>query len=195
MIHLVHDMARVKTFDEESIVERAMHLFWEKGYESTSMIDLTEHLGIGKGSFYSTFKSKENLFVRCIEKYTDLNFPFLDRALENESDFKAGVRVLLENYVDGLLKDETRKGCFMANSCSLIHITNPVVGQKIEEHYSRIGRYFEIYFQKNGVDTMKAKSVSDLIITFLIGASQQSKVNRNKSDYLSTVSAIVDLLD
>ncbi len=188
-------MARVKTFNEDEIVEKAMHLFWEKGYKSTSMIDLTEHLGIGKGSFYSTFKSKEVLFVRCIEKYTDLNFPFLDHALEAELDFKVGIKKLLENYVDGLLKDKSRKGCFMANSCSLVHITNDIVSQKIEEHYARIGLYFENYFKKNGVNKNKAKSVSDMVITFLIGASQQSKVNRDKSDYLSTVGNIIHLLD
>lgn len=188
-------MARIKTFDEDEIVEKAMRLFWEKGYETTSLIDLTEFLGIGKGSFYATFKSKEELFVRCIQKYTDLNFPFLDSALENNLDFKVGLKILLESYVDGLLNDETRKGCFMANSCSLIPITNNRVGQQIEQHYKRISEYFENYFKKNGVNESRAKSVANIIITFLIGASQQSKINRNKSDYLSSIDNILCLLE
>ncbi|MCB0704307.1 MAG: TetR/AcrR family transcriptional regulator [Saprospiraceae bacterium] len=188
-------MARVKTFDQEEAVKKAMDLFWEKGYESTSLVDLTQHLGIGKGSFYLTFKSKENLFNQCIERYTDSNFPFLDQALASEPDYKKGIEKLLEGYVDGLLRDEKRKGCFMANSCSLVHGDETSLAIKINEHYIRIENYFTNFLEKQGVKKAKAKSVSALIVTFLIGASHQSKINRDKSNYSSTVENIIRLLD
>jgi len=188
-------MGRVKTFSNELVVEKAMRLFWEKGYESTSLSDLTEHLGIGKSSFYSTFRSKEELFNQCIERYTALNIPFLDNALDTKVHYRLGLRNLLCNYVEELMNDDNRKGCFMANSCSLVHGDNTNVGIKIMEHYSRIEAYFESYLKNNGVENIKAKAVSATIITFLIGASQQSKVNRDKSSYLSTVENIVLLID
>lgn len=176
-------------------LNKAMDLFWAKGYESTSISDLTQLLGIGKGSFYATFKSKENLFNQCIESYTNSNFPFLEQALEAESDYRQGLRKLLEAYVNGLMNDPKRKGCFMANSCSLVHAENTNVGAKIGEHYARIEKYFELFLVGKGVRMNKAKSVSATIITFLIGASQQSKINRNKASYLSTVKNIIALLD
>lgn len=187
-------MPRVKTFDVEEALNSAMELFWEKGYESTSISDLTQHLGIGKGSFYATFKSKENLFNQCIERYTNANIPFLDQALESAFDYKQGLRKLLEAYVDGLMNDHRRKGCFMANSCSLVHGEHTGVGVKIAEHYARIAKYFEQYLVKQKIEQARAQAVSDSIITFLIGASQQSKINRDRRSYLSTVDGIIALL-
>ena len=187
-------MARVKSFDQDVAVKQAMNLFWEKGYESTSLADLTQTLGIGKGSFYLTFRSKENLFLQCIEKYTDSNFPFLDQALASESNFIKSIEKLLENYIDGLLSDKKRKGCFMANSCSLVTGNDGPLGIKINEHYLRIENYFTNFLEQNGVTKITAKAVSSSIITFLIGASQQSKINRDKSSYLFTVRNIISLL-
>ncbi|MBR9917518.1 TetR/AcrR family transcriptional regulator [bacterium] len=144
-------------------------------------------------SFYATFKSKEQLFNRCIQRYTDLNFPFLEQALESESDYKVVLQNLLESYIDGLMHDDKRKGCFMANSCSLVAGCSGVE-QKMAEHYSRIGGYFENFLTRKAVEEAKAKSTSATIITFLIGASQQSKINRNKDSYKATVWSIIALL-
>lgn len=172
-----------------------MELFWEKGYEATSLSDLTQHLGIGKGSFYATFESKENLFNQCIEMYTNAGIPLIDEALKTEPDIKIGLRKLLANYVDGLMNDQKRKGCFMANSCSLVNTENNGIEQKIFMHYHRIEQFLTFTIENAGVSSTKAKTVSAMIITFLIGISQQSKINRDKASYLNTVNGIVELLD
>lgn len=188
-------MPRVKSFDRNNAVKAAMELFWERGYESTSLSDLTDHIGIGKGSFYATFKSKENLFHECIKTYTDSNFPFLDQVLKSEKDYKQGLRKLLEGYVQGLMSDEKRKGCFMANSCALVDGDKTSVEMVINEHYNRIENYLVLYLENQGVNSSKAKSVAATLVTFLIGISQQSKINRDKSSYLSTVDNLIHLLD
>lgn len=188
-------MPRSKLFDQDKAVRKAMELFWEKGYEATSLSDLTKHLGIGKGSFYATFESKENLFNQCIEVYTNLGLPFLDEALKTEKNFKLSLQKLLESYVDGLMNDDKRKGCFMANSCSLVNTQNPGIEQKIYEHYHRIELFLIHSMKQKGIHPDKAESVSAMIITFLIGMSQQSKINRNKAAYMLTVKNIVDMLE
>lgn len=188
-------MPRVKLFDKNEAIKQAMELFWEKGYEATSLNDLTEHLGIGKGSFYATFESKENLFNQCIETYTESNLPLLDQALQTEQNFKMGLQKLLEAYVEGLMNDQKRKGCFMANSCALVNTQNAGIEKKIYEHYQRIEQYLATTMEKNGINSTKAKSISAMIVTFLIGMSQQSKINRDTASYLTTVKNIVGLLD
>jgi TetR/AcrR family transcriptional repressor of nem operon len=188
-------MPRVKLFDREKAVKAAMELFWQKGYASTSLNDLTGHLGIGKGSFYATFKSKENLFNECIKIYTGSNFPFLDQVLQSEKDYKQGLRKLLEGYVLGLTSDEKRKGCFMANSCALADGDKTSLEKTINEHYKRIENYLVLYLENQGVNSPKAKSVAATMVTFLIGMSQQSKINGDSSSYLSTVENLIRLLD
>lgn len=64
-------MGRPRTFDRDQAIEQAMHIFWEHGYESTSLAQLKA--GIGNGiaapSFYAAFGSKEALFQECVQRY------------------------------------------------------------------------------------------------------------------------------
>ena len=60
-------MPRVKMFNEQEALEKAMLLFWEKGYTATSLNDLTQSMGISKGSFYDTFHGKHDLFEKVFE--------------------------------------------------------------------------------------------------------------------------------
>lgn len=62
-------MARTRGFDTEVAVSRAMELFWMRGYEATSLRDLTQHLGIGQGSLYAAFGDKQGLYRAALEHY------------------------------------------------------------------------------------------------------------------------------
>lgn len=64
-------MARPKEFDPNEALERAMLLFWEKGFQATSMRDLVQAMGINRGSLYDTFGSKEELYQAAIDRYCD----------------------------------------------------------------------------------------------------------------------------
>ena len=62
-------MARHKEFDPDVALDRALELFWERGYEATSMADLVDHLGIGRASLYATFGSKHELYLKALDRY------------------------------------------------------------------------------------------------------------------------------
>ncbi len=62
-------VARPKEFDPDIALDRALELFWEKGYEATSMADLVQHLGIGRASLYATFGSKHDLYLKALDRY------------------------------------------------------------------------------------------------------------------------------
>ena len=64
-------MGRPRTFDREQAVEQAMHLFWQHGYDATSLAQLKAGLGggISAPSFYAAFGSKEALFDECVQRY------------------------------------------------------------------------------------------------------------------------------
>lgn len=62
-------MARKKEFAPDKLVEKAMHLFWQKGYFDTSMSDLVEATGVQRYGIYSTFKNKHNLFLETLKLY------------------------------------------------------------------------------------------------------------------------------
>jgi AcrR family transcriptional regulator len=60
---------RPREFDVDQALERALELFWHRGYDGTSMSDLTEALGITRASLYAAFGSKERLFQRVMDRY------------------------------------------------------------------------------------------------------------------------------
>jgi len=64
-------MARCVEFDEQEKIEKAMNVFWEKGYNATSMQDLVDAMQINRSSLYNTIGDKHQLFIKCIGNYTD----------------------------------------------------------------------------------------------------------------------------
>ncbi|MEY2567993.1 MAG: hypothetical protein QOE35_2522 [Actinomycetota bacterium] len=64
-------MARPRTFDTDEALDTAVELFWRKGYEATSVRDLTDAIGVNRPSLYAAFGNKEQLFRRVVERYTD----------------------------------------------------------------------------------------------------------------------------
>ena len=60
---------RPRAFDRDAALDRAMHLFWRKGYESTSVSDLTEAMGIAPPSLYAAFGDKKRLFLEAVDRY------------------------------------------------------------------------------------------------------------------------------
>jgi len=64
-------MARAKEFDREKVLERAMHVFWARGYEATSLPELLDAMQIGRQSMYDTFGDKRALFIAALDRYID----------------------------------------------------------------------------------------------------------------------------
>ncbi len=106
---------RPRSFDEDEVLERAMNLFWLRGYEGLGLSELLEHMQISRQSLYDTFGSKRELFVRAIEHYrvTQLAqaLALLDREGSRIENVKAVVR-----FFEQLATDQRCRGCLVANA-------------------------------------------------------------------------------
>ena len=112
--HLI--MARQKAFDKEEVLDKAMYLFWKKGYNGTSMQDLVDHLGISRSSMYDTFGGKYKLFMNALSRYQSRQSLQIDMALTSEEDLKDFLKGFFMGVVDECRQDEERKGCFTVNT-------------------------------------------------------------------------------
>ncbi|HDZ2573151.1 TPA: TetR/AcrR family transcriptional regulator [Klebsiella pneumoniae] len=79
-------MARPREFDEQEVSLKAMHVFWEKGYEATSLKDLLEATGLSKSSLYDTFGSKRGLFLVSFELFRQERMRSLKAHLESKEN-------------------------------------------------------------------------------------------------------------
>ena len=107
-------MGRHRAFDMEEAVAAATKLFW-RGYDRTSLTDLTDTLGIGPASFYFAFGSKEALFRRVVDRYIALRTDAFERAFQ-ASTTSAAVETLLRGYVDVVTDPGHVPGCLVVNS-------------------------------------------------------------------------------
>jgi TetR/AcrR family transcriptional repressor of nem operon len=103
-------MARTKDFDEDDVLEKAVELFWRKGYNATSMQDLVDGLGISRSSLYDTFGDKHTLYIRALEKYKALGSGQMCSIVSNAASAKEAIRKLLELAIGEASADEQRKG-------------------------------------------------------------------------------------
>ncbi len=110
-------MARYKAFDTESAVDKATQLFWQRGYEQTSLDDLLEHLAIGRGSFYNAFGDKRKLFMAALEHYQRLtnDVIIIDTLHQSESGL-VGINRVFERIVEDLSNDPDHRGCLLVNT-------------------------------------------------------------------------------
>ncbi|MGI5208053.1 TetR/AcrR family transcriptional regulator [Spirillospora sp. CA-108201] len=109
-------MARTKEFDPDAALRRALELFWERGYEATSMADLVAHLGIARASVYATFGGKRELYLKALERYLRDTDPKIAEALSQPGPVLPAVRELIERYAEESARDRPRLGCLVVNT-------------------------------------------------------------------------------
>jgi len=108
-------MARNVEFDEQLAVSKAMDVFWRKGYNGTTMRDLTEAMGINSSSLYNTIGDKHELFVRSLKHYTESR---MQAALKQLDPIKSPIKAI-EKFIQSSVYVITNE----PNSCLAIKTT------------------------------------------------------------------------
>ncbi|MGP4052127.1 TetR/AcrR family transcriptional regulator [Streptomyces sp. 2A115] len=108
-------MARPREFDTDLAVERAMALFWRQGHHATPVPQLTALLGIGSGSLYAAFGSKDGLYAQVLKRYCEGLIADLEHNLRTGSDIRTALRCLMLAMVTADAADPQR-GCLLVNA-------------------------------------------------------------------------------
>jgi AcrR family transcriptional regulator len=103
---------RPRLFDLELALDRALNVFWRKGYEGTSLADLTEAMEINRPSLYAAFGNKESLFRRAMERYEQKTSGCVQSALAQPS-IRTAIDTLLQRNVEVITDPRSPHGCFM----------------------------------------------------------------------------------
>jgi len=109
-------MARTKEFNEDQALDKAIEIFWHKGYNGTSAQDLVTHLGLSRSSLYDTFGDKQKLFTKSLQRYQKQSQDQIIKLLEESENIKETLHDIFKQAVLESLQDRITKGCFMVNS-------------------------------------------------------------------------------
>jgi TetR/AcrR family transcriptional repressor of nem operon len=108
-------MARPREFDIDTALDRAMQVFWSRGYEATSLDDLCDATGLSRSSLYATFGSKRNLLLLTVHRYVAERNPRIAAVLAQTSRVRDGFAALAAQFIDQIVAGPGRRGCFLGN--------------------------------------------------------------------------------
>ena len=132
-----------KDFDVDVAVDRAMKVFWAKGYEPTSISDLTQAMQINKGSLYNAFGSKKALFTRALLKYDREKRQAAIRQLEAMDDPVASIRTLFDSLIAESQADVECKGCLLVNTALDLPNHSEDIQEMVTSALEDLRRFFE----------------------------------------------------
>jgi len=193
-------MARTRQFDERQALLAAMLVFWEKGYEGTSIHDLEQAMGLNRTSIYNAFGNKRAVFNRVLLCYKESVMSALIAELQNAPNIKEGVRRLLYGALDIHFDAENPGGCLMVLSMLEENQHDAQAKADMQEVFHNL---------KNTVQGLlgKAKKAGELspdldtgsmattIVTTMSGMMVLGKANFTKTALKKTINQVVSLLD
>ncbi len=104
---------RPRSFDVEAAVERAMNVFWSRGYHATALPDLLRATKLSRGSLYAAFGDKHSLFLRALDRYIADALTRMDAEFDPRREPVAGLRAYLAGYVERNSGANGRRGCLL----------------------------------------------------------------------------------
>lgn len=135
-------MARTKEFSEDQALDKAIEIFWHKGYNGTSAQDLVTHLGLSRSSLYDTFGDKQKLFTKALQKYHEDNYVKVKEILETATNIRETLTVIFKLAVVESLEDRITKGCFMVNSAVELAMHNEEIAKIVSDNREIMGEVF-----------------------------------------------------
>ena len=131
-------MARPREFDERTVVNAAMQVFWEQGYRATSVEDLVEATGLQRGSLYGAFGDKHGLLNEALDAYGQQMVQRLDSLLLESSDPVDGLRQFIRAAGLDCQDDATSsRGCLIGNTCTELAAHDEAVRARVERFLAK----------------------------------------------------------
>ena len=164
-------MARPLAFDPTEKLQKAMMLFWQKGYEATSVQDLVDEMEINRFSLYNTFGDKQSLFAKAIDLYVEQVFNLSLLALQPASNGLKQLHVYLDALSAVLQQEEPSvTGCLLQNSLLEGGVEDPQVREHIQRVLRRLRDALEQVLEAaKGMSELKSNTaVSDLADYLLV---------------------------
>jgi TetR/AcrR family transcriptional repressor of nem operon len=109
-------VARPREFERDVVLDRAMRVFWSRGYEAASIQRLVDHMGIQRGSLYDTFGDKRSLFLAAIDRYDRVVTARLLATLDGPASGIDAIRAFFRLKIELSLEAGRPRGCLVTNS-------------------------------------------------------------------------------
>lgn len=186
-------LGRPRKFDPDQALDQAMQLFWHKGYDATSLNDLTETLGVNRPSLYAAFGNKDELFVRALEHYWASPANYIKQAL-NQRTIRQVVMHLLLGVVDRGTRPGNPPGCLFVSGALSCSGADPRLHHELRAAWKN-GQARITQRLQHAVETGELPPKTDvtvlmrMIVTTSFGLSVQASLGAKRAELLAVIDA------
>ena len=135
-------MGRPREFDPDDVLERALNVFWAKGFDATSLDDLCEATGLGRSSLYAAFGGKRSLYLRALDRYENGAVRRITAAVKGANSTRAGIAAFVERIIADVVAGPGRRGCFIGNCAAELARTDKKTAARVRQSLARIETTF-----------------------------------------------------
>lgn len=189
-------MARPREFDEKKALNDALDLFWEKGYEATTVADLAKRMGINRPSLYAAFGDKRGLFESALNVYQQRFLDKLQDVLKKNGSGYQGIEAVFAQFVESAKNRTAQRGCFFINSITELAAHDEYVATRGREFQEKISRLFEdalTYGMRTGEIPFHSdvSSISHFLTIALVGLNVVIKAAPDEKTVRNSVHVIL----
>ncbi|MEM8832090.1 MAG: TetR/AcrR family transcriptional regulator [Cyanobacteria bacterium P01_G01_bin.19] len=186
-------MPGVKQFDRAEVLAKAMEVFWRKGYEATSIQDLLDAMGIGRGSLYSTFGDKEQLFLAVWEFYSNKIQAELIECLSDPNPNKA-IEEMFAAIVKRMSDPIYPRGCLHTNTIIESPRNSCPIESKIAESLEKMETgIYQVLLRGQAANLIAPGRDLRAIARFLLAVAQGIAVMNKAYSNPSVIRDVVDV--
>lgn len=188
---------RPRSFDVDAAVERAMEVFWSRGYHATALPDLLRATRLSRGSLYAAFGDKHSLFLRALDRYIADALARMDVEFNAGNDPVDGLQAYLAGYVERTSGSNGRRGCLLVATAMELAGRDADVGR-------RVARFFKAMEAKVTEALSRAKAAGRLadgiepataarvLVCFVEGLRVVGKTAPARTTSQAAVDALID---
>jgi TetR/AcrR family transcriptional regulator, transcriptional repressor for nem operon len=188
---------RPRSFDTEAAIERAMGVFWSRGYNATALPDLLRATKLSRGSLYAAFGDKHGLFLRALDRYIADALTRMDVELDPRRAPVVGLRTYLAGYVDRTSGASGRRGCLLVATAMELAGRDGEVDRRISSFFKAMETKLAAALARAKAagelaDGVEPANVARLLVCFVEGLRVVGKTGPARSTSQATVDALLD---
>lgn len=163
---------RPRGFDADVALRLALDLFWQQGYEATSLDELSEAMGLSRSSLYACFGSKHALLMAAVRAYADERYAALVEQVADSATPQDAVHAMLAVIAD---VDGGTRGCLFVNAVSELAPGNAELVAYAQTHTARVGALMEAMLERLSCTKRVSSERSSALLALAIGATTLRK--------------------
>lgn len=189
-------MGRPIEFDRPRAVNRALALFWRKGYQATSLADLLAAMAISRSSFYAAFTDKRSLFIECLDLFSSRTLDLLRQAGTGLPPVDALQRFFEGDFTTASRASAARGpwGCLLVNTVLEMAAVDDALAARASDHLDELQRHFRARLEEAGAAPGQAAELAALLLLLMEGVRVSSRRRLPEAQHLQPIATAFGLI-